>query len=192
MLNDLQKKEFLKLENRIWKTYQSRIKAATRLKEMSNKLDFYSTYYTIALSILSVFSLISHNDIFNYFLVVLSILVMGMTFYGNSMNLNDKHISMKNNYLKLGDLYYKCLTSKINEIYDFAGIYEEYSKLLKENENHTMNDYRRYCYYDKNVRLSKDDKLKLIFSSLKIKLLYFILFIFPLILLSISIFVLLK
>lgn len=58
MVNDLQKKEFLKLENRIWKTYQSRIKAATRLKEMSNKLDFYSIYYTIALSILSVFSLI--------------------------------------------------------------------------------------------------------------------------------------
>ena len=36
---EMKKEEFLKLENRIWKTYQSRIKTATKLLDNSKLMD---------------------------------------------------------------------------------------------------------------------------------------------------------
>ena len=107
MDEEMKEKEFVNLENRIWKTYQSRIITATRLLNNSKLLDFYSTIYTICLTLLSVFTLINGDKLINYFSVFISIIVMGIVFYGNTMNYKDRYINMKDNYLKLGNLYYK-------------------------------------------------------------------------------------
>ena len=135
MDEEMKEKEFINLENRIWKTYQSRIITATRLLNNSNLLDFYSTIYTICLTLLSVFTLINGDKLINYFSVFISIIVMGIVFYGNTMNYKDRYINMKDNYLKLGNLYYKCLNERINKNYDMEKIYEEYSNLLNTVEN---------------------------------------------------------
>lgn len=194
MNSELQKEEFLKLENRIWKTYQSRIKASTRILKESKYLDFLSAYYTIALSILSVFSLIYPDSIIGYFTAALSIVVMGMVFYGNSMNLSDRHINMKDNYLKLGDLYYKCLEYKINNNFNIDDIYKEYSKLLNKNENHTNNDYRNYLFHDQTERknMAKSDIIIYIFASLAIKVGLIIIFLIPIILFILSVITIIK
>ena len=147
---ELKKEEFIKLENRIWKTYQSRIISATKLLNNSKLLDIYSTFYTICLTLLSVFSLINSNIIISYFVVFISIVVMGMVFYGNSMNFKDRYINMKDNYIKIGDLYYDCVKQRINENYDIKDIYQKYSSLLKSVENHTKDDYIQYMFNDKN------------------------------------------
>ena len=118
MNKKLNNEEFINLENRIWKTYQSRIKAATRLNNYAKYLDFFSAYYTIFLAILSTFSLICPDSIIGYFTNAISIIVMGMVFYGNSMNFKDRHSNMRDNYLKLGDLYYMCINERIEERYN--------------------------------------------------------------------------
>ena len=149
---ELKKEEFLKLENRIWKTYQSRIKTATKLLNNSKLLDFYSTVYTICLTLLSVFSLINSDIVISYFGVFVSIIVMGIVFYGNSMNFKDRYINMKDNYLKVGDLYYECIKHRIDEDYNIDEIYSKYSNLLKSVENHTKDDYMEYLFSDSNER----------------------------------------
>ena len=65
MDEEMKEKEFVNLENRIWKTYQSRIITATRLLNNSKLLDFYSTIYTICLTLLSVFRYILDDMILN-------------------------------------------------------------------------------------------------------------------------------
>lgn len=152
MDEEMKEKEFVNLENRIWKTYQSRIITATRLLNNSNLLDFYSTIYTICLTLLSVFTLINGDKLINYFSVFISIIVMGIVFYGNTMNYKDRYINMKDNYLKLGNLYYKCLNERINKNYDMEKIYEEYSNLLNTVENHSKYDYLSYRLNDINEK----------------------------------------
>lgn len=152
MDEEMKEKEFVNLENRIWKTYQSRIITATRLLNNSKLLDFYSTIYTICLTLLSVFTLINGDKLINYFNVFISIIVMGIVFYGNTMNYKDRYINMKDNYLKLGNLYYKCLNERINKNYDMEKIYEEYSNLLNTVENHSKYDYLSYRLNDINEK----------------------------------------
>ncbi len=152
MDEEMKEKEFINLENRIWKTYQSRIITATRLLNNSKLLDFYSTIYTICLTLLSVFTLINGDKLINYFSVFISIIVMGIVFYGNTMNYKDRYINMKDNYLKLGNLYYKCLNERINKNYDIEKIYEEYSNLLNTVENHSKYDYLSYRLNDINEK----------------------------------------
>lgn len=152
MDEEMKEKEFINLENRIWKTYQSRIITAPRLLNNSKLLDFYSTIYTICLTLLSVFTLINGDKLINYFSVFISIIVMGIVFYGNTMNYKDRYINMKDNYLKLGNLYYKCLNERINKNYDIEKIYEEYSNLLNTVENHSKYDYLSYRLNDINEK----------------------------------------
>lgn len=190
MNNELKKEEFLKLENRIWKTYQSRIKASNRILSESKFLDFLTAYYTISLSILSVFSLLFPNSEMGYFVVIISIIVMGMVFYGNSMNLNDRYASMKENYLKLGDLYYKCLEEKIRESYNFSDVYKEYSELLGIVENHTAYDYKSYLFGnpDENKKMPANEKIRYIIRLSLNKVGIIIVIGIPLFLLVISVF----
>lgn len=152
MDEEMKEKEFVNLENRIWKTYQSRIITATRLLNNSKLSDFYSTIYTICLTLLSVFTLINGDKLINYFSVFISIIVMGIVFYGNTMNYKDRYINMKDNYLKLGNLYYKCLNERIIKNYDMEKIYEEYSNLLNTVENHSKYDYLSYRLNDINEK----------------------------------------
>lgn len=181
MNENLKKEEFRKLENRIWKTYQSRIKGATYLLNMSKVLELYSVIYTICLTILSVFTLISNSKIICYFTVIISIVLMGLTFYGNTMNYKDRYISMKDNYLKLGDLYYNCLNEKINETYDIETIYGEYSKLLKTVENHSKRDYLSYMLNDieEKSKINKFEKVKYILKNVEIEIVKAIIILIP-------------
>ena len=57
---DLRVEEFKKLKEKIWKTYKTRMITAKRLLDSSKKLEFLSAYYTIFLTIYSVFGIISN------------------------------------------------------------------------------------------------------------------------------------
>lgn len=181
MNENLKLEEFNKLENRIWKTYQSRIKSATYLLNMSKILELYSTIYTICLTILSTFALVNNSKIICYFTVIVSIIVMGLTFYGNTMNYKDRYISMKDNYLKLGDLYYICLNERISETYDIEKVYSEYSKLLRTVENHSTNDYLNYMLNDieEKNKINKFEKVKYILKNIEIKIVKTIVILIP-------------
>ena len=188
MDSKLKEKEFIKLEDRIWKTYQSRIICATKLLNRSKLLDFYSTIYTICLTIMSVSSLIIDDNIIKYGCVIISIIVMGLVLFGNSMNYKDRYINMKDNYLKLTDLYYKCVDERINKTFDLSKIYNEYSKLLNVVENHSKNDYLTFQINDEEEKnkISIYNKIKIYFFKTLFILLNVIFIITPIIIIVLS------
>lgn len=184
MNKDYINQEFTSLENRIWKTYQSRIKSATRLLKNSQFLDHMSAYYSISLAIFSVISMIYINQNFNLANVIISIALLGLIFYGSSQNYKDRYIQMKDNYLKMGALYYKLVDLKMDNKINrdsFAEIYEEYTNLLNITENHLEYDYFKYLLCD-NQTLNKRQERFFRFESIKIFFLKGIVVVVPVVL----------
>ena len=181
---DLRLEEFKKLKEKIWKTCKSRMIAAKRLLDSSKKLEFLSTYYTIFLTIYSVFGIISNEKIIGYTSTLMSIAVMGFVFWGNTMNYKDRYIKMKENYLKLDNLYHLCISEEIEHAYNYVEIRSKYEELLTISENHNTIDYITFLYKDDTLKknLTKDEKLLYIVELIWKKILMFLAIVIPIIL----------
>lgn len=181
---DLRVEEFKKLKEKIWKTYKTRMITAKRLLDSSKKLEFLSAYYTIFLTIYSVFGIISNEKIIGYTSTLMSIAVMGFVFWGNTMNYKDRYIKMKENYLKLDNLYHLCISEEIERTYNYVEIRSKYEKLLTISENHDYIDYITFLYKDGNLeeKLTKDKKRLYIVELIWKKILMFLAIVIPIIL----------
>lgn len=181
---DLRVEEFKKLKEKIWKTCKSRMIAAKRLLDSSKKLEFLSTYYTIFLTIYSVFGIISNEKIIGYTSTLMSIAVMGFVFWGNTMNYKDRYIKMKENYLKLDNLYHLCISEEIEHTYNYVEIRSKYEELLTISENHDYIDYITFLYKDGDLKekLTKDKKLLYIVEMIWKKIIMFLAIVIPIIL----------
>lgn len=181
---DLRVEEFKKLKEKIWKTCKSRMIAAKRLLDSSKKLEFLSTYYTIFLTIYSVFGIISNEKIIGYTSTLMSIAVMGFVFWGNTMNYKDRYIKMKENYLKLDNLYHLCISKEIEHTYNYVEIRSKYEELLTISENHNTIDYITFLYKDDTLKknLTKDEKFLYIVELIWKKILMFLAIVVPIIL----------
>lgn len=181
---DLRVEEFKKLKEKIWKTYKTRMITAKRLLDSSKKLEFLSTYYTIFLTIYSVFGIISNEKIIGYTSTLMSIAVMGFVFWGNTMNYKDRYIKMKENYLKLDNLYHLCISEEIEHTYNYVEIRSKYEELLTISENHDYIDYITFLYKDGDLKekLTKDKKLWYIVEMIWKKILMFLAIVIPIIL----------
>lgn len=181
---DLRVEEFKKLKEKIWKTYKTRMITAKRLLDSSKKLEFLSAYYTIFLTIYSVFGIISNEKIIGYTSTLMSIAVMGFVFWGNTMNYKDRYIKMKENYLKLDNLYHLCISEEIERTYNYVEIRSKYEELLTISENHDYIDYITFLYKDGNLeeKLTKDKKRLYIVELIWKKILMFLAIVIPIIL----------
>lgn len=181
---DLRLEEFKKLKEKIWKTCKSRMIAAKRLLDSSKKLEFLSSYYTIFLTIYSVFGIISNEKIIGYTSTLMSIAVMGFVFWGNTMNYKDRYIKMKENYLKLDNLYHLCISEEIEHTYNYVKIRSKYEELLTISENHNTIDYITFLYKDDTLKkdLTKDKKLLYIVELIWKKILMLLAIVIPIIL----------
>lgn len=186
---DLRVEEFKKLKEKIWKTYKTRMITAKRLLDSSKKLEFLSAYYTIFLTIYSVFGIISNEKIIGYTSTLMSIAVMGFVFWGNTMNYKDRYIKMKENYLKLDNLYHLCISEEIEHTYNYVEIRSKYEKLLTISENHDYIDYITFLYKDGDLKdgdlkekLTKDKKLLYIVEMIWKKIIMFLAIVIPIIL----------
>jgi hypothetical protein len=181
---DLRVEEFKKLKEKIWKTYKTRMITAKRLLDSSKKLEFLSAYYTIFLTIYSVFGIISNEKIIGYTSTLMSIAVMGFVFWGNTMNYKDRYIKMKENYLKLDNLYHLCISEEIEHTYNYVEIRSKYEELLTISENHDYIDYITFLYKDGDLKekLTKDKKLLYIVEMIWKKILMFLAIVIPIIL----------
>lgn len=181
---DLRVEEFKKLKEKIWKTYKTRMITAKRLLDSSKKLEFLSAYYTIFLTIYSVFGIISNEKIIGYTSTLMSIAVMGFVFWGNTMNYKDRYIKMKENYLKLDNLYHLCISEEIEHTYNYVEIRSKYEELLTISENHDYIDYITFLYKDGDLKekLTKDKKLLYIVEMIWKKIIMFLAIVIPIIL----------
>ena len=181
---DIRVEEFKKLKEKIWKTYKTRMITAKRLLDSSKKLEFLSAYYTIFLTIYSVFGIISNEKIIGYTSTLMSIAVMGFVFWGNTMNYKDRYIKMKENYLKLDNLYHLCISEEIEHTYNYVEIRSKYEELLTISENHDYIDYITFLYKDGDLKekLTKDKKLLYIVEMIWKKIIMFLAIVIPIIL----------
>lgn len=180
----LNEKEFENLKEKIWKTCKSRMRASERLLNNSKKLEFLSAYYTIFLTIYSVFGIISNEKMIGYISTLMSIAVMGFVFWGNTMNYKDRYIKMKENYLKLDNLYHLCIIEEIECTYNYREMRAKYEELLTISENHNYIDYITFLYNDSTLKgnLKKREKFLCLKNLLIKKILMFFAIVIPIVL----------
>ena len=114
----------------------------------------------------------------------MSIAVMGFVFWGNTMNYKYRYIKMKENYLKLDNLYHLCISEEIEHTYNYVEIRSKYEELLTISENHDYIDYITFLYKDGDLKekLTKDKKLLYIVEMIWKKILMFLAIVIPIIL----------
>ena len=127
---------------------------------------------------------ISNEKIIGYTSTLMSIAVMGFVFWGNTMNYKDRYIKMKENYLKLDNLYHLCISEEIEHTYNYVEIRSKYEELLTISENHDYIDYITFLYKDGDLKekLTKDKKLLYIVEMIWKKILMFLAIVIPIIL----------
>lgn len=155
--------EFEKLMNRIYRTWHARIKTANRLLRISKTLEILYEYYTVSLTVLSVYSLVVQDGYAGYLSTVLSIAAMGIAFCGNNMNLKERYKNVMNNYIKLDKLYYKSVAVKKRTHKIFSEISNEYTDILNECENHSTDDFVCASLEDKEKRKEISVKQRIMF-----------------------------
>ena len=148
---------FIKLKNRIWKTYKSRINTAERLKRNNEFIAFLSIYYSAILAAVSILNYVNESKIMDVCSIVLSVIVTILFLYFEGRNYKERYINMKNNYNKLNALYYKVESNIELQNFDkdiFEELTEEYIMLLNDVENHLERDYIKYALKDNEVNIN--------------------------------------
>lgn len=148
---------FIKLKNRIWKTYKSRINAAERLKRNNEFIAFLSIYYSAILAAISILNYVNESKIMDVCSIVLSVIVTILFLYFEGRNYKERYINMKNNYNELNSLYYKVESSIELQNFDkdiFEELTEKYIRLLNDVENHLERDYIKYALKDSEVKIN--------------------------------------
>lgn len=131
-----------KLVNNIWTTRKCRINASERLLRSAKFVEFLNVYYSIFLIILSLFSLIKHNDNFSLVSIILSIILTISIIYANATGLRDRSTALKQNYIDLQILLDQLfLMETPNNQKELLSISEKYAELLKMSENHLSIDF---------------------------------------------------
>lgn len=183
-------KEFSDLENRIWKSYKSRINTAERLKNKNEFIAFLSIYYAAVLSAVSILNYVNKSQSMDVFTIVLSIMVTILFLHFEGRNYKERYLKMKLNYNNLNLLYYevnsKLQTKKCDEE-NFNEMTNKYIRLLNEVENHCEQDYIKYAIKDRNINIDSFDKVKYYVKYIKDYCIRLCVFTIPTLVLLISI-----
>ncbi len=153
-------KEIGTLKDKMWNTSRIRIKTAERLISNANFLENMSAYYSISLAMFSIVSLLYGNKLFDLINVLLSVALLGIVYYGNSINFRERYNKMKDNYLSIERAYYNLLAKeKTINFEDLSGIYDDYNNILNKVENHILYDYLAHLI-DENKKHTKEENDK--------------------------------
>ncbi|QKJ48692.1 SLATT domain-containing protein [Proteus vulgaris] len=171
--------------DKVWWTKKARIKTERRLL----KFDFYSQllliWYSFFLVAYSIFSLVNpangNNE--SAVMISLSVLVLVMTLFINSMNLKGRAMLIKQCYEQLSVIYTR---AKIET--DIIELDKEYQKVLSISENHNEYDFScalidEYNNTEDKSKLSKQPTKSQIKTRRNIKIINYLIlissFIFP-------------
>ena len=128
---------------RMWITKKSRINASQRLLDNYWFTQFVTAMYSILLIILTLLSL-DPTDTKSKLLLCASITLAVFTVYGIAKNYQERHIRMKDNYIKISNIESQLKAVQCNFPEDemkVSGIIKSYEALMSEVENHLPVDY---------------------------------------------------
>jgi len=173
-------KTFLEeLNHKIWCTKGARFNADSRFKNKSKwstiSVSFLSAYLIIA-SLISVYNInqSSDNNIVNYLVTALSILLLVVSMYENNQDYKVRALNYHNCGLELAEIYnslriFKTLKEKKSEseIVEFcSNINEQYQIILNKYDNHERLDYDTFRinnlldYFEEELTFKDIKKIK--------------------------------
>jgi hypothetical protein len=173
-------KTFLEeLNHKIWCTKGARFNADSRFKNKSKwstiSVSFLSAYLIIA-SLISVYNInqSSDNNIINYLVTALSILLLVVSMYENNQDYKVRALNYHNCGLELAEIYnslriFKTLKEQKSEseIVEFcSNINEQYQIILNKYDNHERLDYDTFRinnlldYFEEELTLKEIKKIK--------------------------------
>jgi len=127
------------LSRRFFITYKTRINAAERLRSTNSFIQGINIYYSIFLTILSIYSVKTLSGELSLIITVYSVAVTVTIVYLAAQNYGERAKSLKNNYVEIHKVYCKLregLTSG-----ELDSICAEYDSLISLSENHIQFDY---------------------------------------------------
>ena len=173
-------KTFLEeLNHKIWCTKGARFNADSRFKNKSKwstiSVSFLSAYLIIA-SLISVYNInqSSDNNIVNYLVTALSILLLVVSMYENNQDYKVRALNYHNCGLELAEIYnslriFKTLKEQKSEseIVEFcSNINEQYQIILNKYDNHERLDYDTFRinnlldYFEEELTFKDIKKIK--------------------------------
>lgn len=178
-----------KLSNKIWITRKCRINTSERLIKTRRTAQFLTTYYTLMIISISIWSLFDENTLLSFLIIIASLFLFGTTTIIESLNFQERIIFLKNCYIELDDLILdlEILKKEFSRLQEeqikveFTRIKTNYRKLLENVENHSVFDHLKFLLENDNSKMSSKDYLYFYFLKISFISIVIILMILPVI-----------
>lgn len=144
----------------IYITYKSRINTAERLLKTENLIQGLNVYYSIFLTVLSIYSINNSSSKLSMAITISSVILLVSIVFLGSKKYGERARELKNNYIQLGALYRKISGMIDNDPEQLCSIYDEYKSLLNNSENHNEYDYFKAIKNMSDEKLSRGNTLK--------------------------------
>ena len=180
---------------KVYFTRKARINTSNRLKNYDTLCQILNVYYSVVLVALSIWSLVFVNDqrLVSFLILVFSLALTMFSIFYSSRNFQERYTNIKSHYINLDKFYNKIKLTTNKEFEDKnirIKIYEEYSDLLEMVENHSKYDYlTARIYSDERDQIEFKTKLYFYFVKVLKYILAIILFLAPLLLICLLIFI---
>ncbi len=147
---------FDKFKNQVWTTRQARIKAEKRLENKEMFIQFVNIYYSCFTIIFSLVSYVLDNEWLNLISLIMTISLLIVILFFNSMKYKDTAGQFRENYTELQKIEFKLQFLTANNTAEVRELQMQYCDLMNANNNHISFDY--YCAV---AEFDKEDKNKI-------------------------------
>lgn len=127
------------LARRIYITYKSRINAAERMKKTNNFIQGINIYYSLFLTVLSIYSVNAGTQKLSLIITIYSVVVTVTIVYLAAQNYGERAKSLKNNYVAIIKLKNSIKDNMTDD--ELQKISDAYDDLIDCSENHTEYDF---------------------------------------------------
>ncbi|MDE7398683.1 MAG: SLATT domain-containing protein [Oscillospiraceae bacterium] len=134
---------FDKFKNQVWTTRQARIKAEKRLEQKEMFIQFVNIYYSCFTIIFSLVSYVLGNDWLSLISLIMTISLLAVILFFNSMRFKDTARQFRENYTLLQKIEFELQFLSKDNIAEVRELQIQYCDLMNAYNNHTSFDY--YC-----------------------------------------------
>lgn len=150
------------LARRIYITYKSRINAAERMKKTNSFIQGINIYYSLFLTVLSIYGVNAGTQKLSLIITVYSVVVTVTIVYLAAQNYGERAKNLKSNYVAIFKLRNSIKDNMSDD--ELQKISDAYDDLIDCSENHTEYDYF------KAVMAMRDEKSTLVIRQ---KIIYY-------------------
>lgn len=144
-----------KFKSQVWITRQARIKAEKRLEKKEMFIQFVNIYYSCFTIIFSLISYVLDNDWLSLISLIMTISLLVVILFFNSMKYKDTARQFRKNYSQLQKIEFELQFLTADNTAEIRKLQMQYCDLMNAYNNHISFDY--YCAV---AEFDKEDKDK--------------------------------